>query len=69
MSEQEPAVIRTWLRDGTQNYMTLDLAIDNLVHNQPEVEGSTDERRDLIRRDLLAGLSLRTRHATFTLKT
>jgi hypothetical protein len=69
MIETESAVIRTWLRDGTQNHMSLDQAIDNLVHNQSDVDGSPDERRDAIRRYLLAGRTLRTRHATFALKT
>ncbi len=69
MSETESAVIRTWLRDGTRNHMGLDQAIDNLVHNQPDVEGSPDERRHVIRRYLLAGRTLRTRHATFVLET
>jgi hypothetical protein len=68
MSNIEAAVVRTWLRDGTVNHMSLDQAIDNLVHNQPEVEGSTDERRDAIRRYLLAGRTLRTKHATFALE-
>ena len=68
MSNTESAVIRTWLRDGTQNHMSLDQAIDNLVHNQPEVEGSADERRDAIRRYLLAGRTLRTRYATFAME-
>jgi hypothetical protein len=68
MSDTESAVIRTWLRDGTQNQMTLDQAVDNLVHNQPDVEGSPDERRDAIRRYLLAGRTLRTRLATFVLE-
>ena len=70
MSNSESAVIRTWLRDGTQNHMSLHQAIDNLVHNQPVVEGSTaDERRDAIRRYLVAGRTLRTRHATFAMDT
>jgi hypothetical protein len=69
MSDTESEVIRTWLRDGTQNQMSLGQAIDNLMHNQPDVEGSADERRDAIRRDLLAGGTLRTKHATFALKT
>ncbi len=69
MSETESVVIRTWLRDGTQNEMSLHQAIDNLVHNQSDAEGSADERREAIRRYLLAGRTLRTRHATFALKT
>ena len=69
MNDAESAVIRTWLRDGTQNHMSLDHAIDNLLHNQPDVEGSPDERRDVIRRGLLAGRTLRTTHATFALET
>jgi hypothetical protein len=68
MSDVDSAVIRTWLRDGTQNQMSLDQAIDNLIHNQPDVEGSPDERRDAIRRYLVAGRTLRTRHATFAME-
>jgi hypothetical protein len=68
MSDTESAVIRTWLRDGTQNQMSLGQAIDNLAHNQPAIEGSPDERRDAIRRYLLAGHTLRTRHATFAME-
>ena len=69
MSDTESVVIRTWLRDGTQNQMSLHQAIDNLVDNQPDAEGSSDERREAIRRYLLAGRTLRTRHATFALRT
>jgi hypothetical protein len=69
MNDIESVVMRTWLRDGTQNHMSLDQAIDNLVHNQPDAEGSPDDRRDAIRRNLLAGQTLRTRHATFVLET
>jgi hypothetical protein len=67
MSEIEPAVIRTWLRDGTRNLMSLDQAVDNLAQNQADPDGATEERRDAIRRYLLAGRTLRTNHATFAL--
>jgi hypothetical protein len=49
--------------------MTLSQAIDNLAHNQPDVAGSPDDRRDAIRRSLLAGRTLRTTYATFALET
>jgi hypothetical protein len=69
MSDTESAVVRTWLRDGTQNLMSLGQAVDNLVHNQAEGDGDTDDRREAIRRYLLAGRTLRTRLATFALET
>jgi hypothetical protein len=67
MSDIDPAVVRTWLRDGTRNLMSLDQAVDNLAQNQADAEGATEERRDAIRRYLLAGRTLRTHHATFVL--
>jgi hypothetical protein len=68
MGETVPAVVRTWLRDGTSNRMSLDQAIDNLAHNQPKAEHATIVRRDAIRRYLVAGRTLRTSHATFALE-
>jgi hypothetical protein len=49
--------------------MSLDQAVDNLAQNQADGETPTDERRDAIRRYLLAGRTLRTRFATFALET
>jgi hypothetical protein len=69
MSEMESSVVRTWLRDGTQNLMTLGQAVDNLAHNQADDNGAPEERREAIRRYLLAGRTLRTQHATFALET
>jgi hypothetical protein len=68
-SDAETSVVRTWLRDGTQNLMTLGQAIDNLVHNQADADNATEDRREAIRRYLLAGRTLRTAHATFALET
>ncbi len=68
MSDTEPAVVRTWLRDGSRNLMSLDQAVDNLAQNQADGEAPGDERRDAIRRYLLAGQTLRTRFATFALE-
>ena len=68
MSDLGQAVVRTWKRDGTRDVMSLDAAVENLSRNERDVTGSTDERRDSVRRALLAGEILETPLANFAMK-
>jgi hypothetical protein len=68
MDEAQPAVVRTWTRDGTTNLMDLDAAVENLARNQAGHEGATDEGRQAVRTALLAGETLRTHYATFAVE-
>lgn len=54
-------IVRTWKRDGTQNLMTLDAAQQSLNRTL------TDGDKDTITARLLAGETLETAHARFTL--
>jgi hypothetical protein len=67
VSEALASVTRTWRRDGTTNTMDLDAAVENLARAGYAVEGPESERRQTIRAALLAGVTLGTPHATFTL--
>jgi hypothetical protein len=67
MSEALLTVTRTWRRDGSTNTMDVDAAVENLTRTGYAVEGPESERRETIRAALLAGRTLQTPHATFTL--
>lgn len=54
-------VVRTWKRDGSTNFMNLSAAADNLASNIP------GRLRSSIIRDLIAGVEIDTRLATFSL--
>lgn len=54
-------IVRTWKRDGTQNRMTLDAAFQSLRRTL-----ATGRKYDIADR-LLAGETLETAHARFTL--
>jgi hypothetical protein len=63
-----PVVVRTWKRDGSHDVMSLDAAVENLSRNEPESAGSIEDRREAVKRALLAGETLETRLASFALK-
>ena len=68
MNASHVTVLRTWTRDGTTNEMGLDEAVENLARNQDlagVAEANPADRREAIRRYLLAGRTLRTANATF----
>jgi hypothetical protein len=67
MSEAFATVTRTWRRDGSTNTMTLDMAVENIARTGYAIGGPDSERREAIRRALLAGVTLQTPHATFAL--
>ena len=52
--------VRTWVRDGSENIMTLAVACENL-------HGKLGKSREQIAGLLLSGESLETKHATFRL--
>jgi hypothetical protein len=64
----EPTVVRTWKRDGTTNRMDLSAAVENLATAQEYREGDVDARRQIIRQELLDGLTLHTAKARFTIE-
>jgi hypothetical protein len=68
MSESYQAVVRTWKRDGSRDVMSLDAAVENLSHHECDATGSPEERRESVRRALLAGEMLETRLANFALQ-
>jgi hypothetical protein len=68
MEEQQPAVIRTWRRDGTTNVMGLDVAIENLSQGSADLVGAESDRREIVRKALLAGETLTTPLASFTIE-
>jgi hypothetical protein len=68
MSDAYQAVVRTWKRDGSQDIMSLDAAVENRSRNARDAAGSTDERRESVRRALLAGELLETPLANFAMK-
>jgi hypothetical protein len=68
MEERQPAVIRTWRRDGTTNMMGLDVAIENLSQGGADLVGPDSDRREIVRKALLAGETLTTPLASFTIE-
>jgi hypothetical protein len=68
MGERSPAVVRTWRRDGSTNVMDLDVAVENLSRTGEDLVGPDADRRDAVRKALLAGETLATLHATFALE-
>jgi hypothetical protein len=68
MGDSYQAVVRTWKRDGSRDTMSLDAAVENLSRNERDAAGSPDERRESVRRALLAGELLETPLASFAMK-
>jgi hypothetical protein len=68
MEERQPVVIRTWRRDGTTNVMDLDVAIENLSRGGADLVAPDSDRRELLRKALLAGETLTTPLASFTIE-
>ena len=68
MEARQPAVIRTWRRDGSTNVMGLDVAIENLSRGGAELVGPDSDRREVVRKALLAGETLTTPLAAFTIE-
>ena len=68
MEERQPVVIRTWRRDGTTNVMDLNVAIENLSQSATDLVGPDSDRRELLRKALLAGEILTTPLASFTIE-
>jgi hypothetical protein len=68
MEARQPVVIRTWRRDGTTNVMDLDVAIENLSRDGADLVGPDSERREILRKALLAGETLSTSLASFTIE-
>jgi hypothetical protein len=68
MEERQPTVIRTWRRDGTMNVMGLDVAIENLSQGGVDLVGADSDRREIVRKALLAGETLTTPLASFTIE-
>jgi hypothetical protein len=60
--------VRTWKRDGSQDVMSLDAAVENLSRNELDTAGSAADRQEVVRRALLAGETLETPLARFALK-
>lgn len=56
--------VRTWLRDGSRNFMSVDAAVANLFYNGDEDVKA--EGIDAIRDCLLAGCIMETPLAVFT---
>jgi hypothetical protein len=67
LQDAEPSVVRTWNRDGSQDVMGLQAAVENLSRNLAGADGPAEDRRDAVRQALLSGQALQTRHATFKL--
>jgi hypothetical protein len=68
MEGRQPAVIRTWRRDGTTNVMGLDVAIENLSRSAADRVGTDADYREILRKALLAGETLTTPLASFTIE-
>jgi hypothetical protein len=68
MEERQPAVIRTWRRDGTTNVMGLDVAIENLSRGAADLVGPDADRKEILRKALLAGETVTTPLASFTIE-
>jgi hypothetical protein len=68
MTDSYQTVVRTWKRDGSRDIMSLDAAVENLSRNERDAAGSTEDRRESVRRALLAGEMLETPLASFAMK-
>jgi hypothetical protein len=68
MVEIYQVAIRTWKRDGSQDLMSLNAAVENLSRHERDDAGAEAERQEAVRRALLAGETLETPLARFTLQ-
>jgi hypothetical protein len=60
-------IMRRWKSDGSVNIMTIQRAVENLVRNGI-FEKPEDGEREIIRNRLIAGFSLETALAEFSMK-
>lgn len=64
----EFVVRRQWKRDGSENWMDLDTAVENLLSSQHVPTGKTPRSKRSIRERLIDGEMIETKHARFSME-